>query len=765
MIQICTGTSEAIHFYISTTYTTNNDIVIKGSDEFALPFLLIRTILPIVKERLEKEKVALVLKEYQLLTTILYKDEHHPAIDQKHYDRVTASLSSNITHSRVAKDTLIRESSEIIHKLFSTHQLRLVIPDIRQLDTGSIDVLRHLYHVSSDIAPAIVIGYDPNWGETIFDEEIGVSWYRSVDSVTIFQAFINSFKAKATDIKTLEHKAVLATKPATTFVLKLDADDEALEWIVFQKVASLPKKITATEALQIFNTIEKCFRLFDFTNALFLSLKTVETIEPHLSDTQKGKLYHIIGLSAHNRHFFSQQNNPLAHFLLETFKKALQYEKDPARKTAILYRLIVTVSRRLNNTELAFEYVEKAYKELNTSDFKEYDQPILTAWINNIHSFLLMKEKKIEAAIEMQAKGFYLLENLQDISVKEIEIEIEYTKAVLAENLATLNSITENVEAMEFWYAKEVAFTQQWPSLNATSFAEWQSFYFQNLQLTQALQKTEQGLINSKDSFNYILEYFFTLSAADINYRLGNAQKAIVYFDSAIAMQSQIDHSYISSHILQLSIIKSHIQLAEYDTAIQQLTKINLDKESIESTIEIQSLLAFCHAKKNATITAEQHINTAIDLAMQSAEASLLYKVCISGGMIAQELQNEEAIGFYKKALEIANVTIEGNSFQPNSYEMVRLYMGLFQLENQHTSWLVLAIDQLEIALKKHADSWQELNSILTMILSLPESSQKQLLLEKQEAIQKITKAAAQRNDCEDVLFALSKISTAHLNI
>ncbi len=765
MIQICTGTTEAIYFYISTTYTTNNDIVIKGSDEFALPFLLIRTVIPLVKERLGEKIVQAVLEDYQLLTTILYKDENHPDIDRKHYDRVTASLSSNITHSRVAKDTLIRESSEILHKLLSAHQLRLVIPDIRQLDTGSVDVLRHLYHVSSDIAPAVVIGYDPNWGETIFEEEIGVSWYRSVDSVTVFQAFINSFKAKATDIKILENKAVVATKSPLAFVLKLDNEDEALEWIVFQKVQSLPKKIRAAEALQIFIAIEKCFRLFDFTNALLLSLQTVEIIESHLSDIQKGKLYHIIGLSAHNRHFFSQQNDPLAHFLWDIFKKALQYEKDPSRKTAILYRLIVTVSRRLNKVALAFEYVDQAYKELNISNFKEYDQPILTAWINNIHSFLLMKEKQIEAAIEMQAKGFYLLERLKDISVKEIEIEIAYTKAVLAENLATLNSITENVEAMEFWYAKEVAFTQQWPSLNATSFAEWQSFYFQNLQLTQALQKTEQGLINSKDSFNYILEYFFTLSAADINYRLGNSQKSITYFERAIAMQSQIDHSYISSHILQLSIIKSQIQLGGYDIAIQQLTEIHLDKEPIESTIEIQSLLAFCHAKKNATATAEKHINTAIDLAMQSAEASLLFNVCISGGMIAQELHNEEAVGFYKKALEIADVTIEGNSFQPNSGNMVRLYMGLFQLENQHISWLFLAIDHLKNSLKKHADSWQELKSMLTMLLSLPATTQKQLFLEKQEAIQKIMKAAAQRNDCEDELFALSKISTAHLNI
>ena len=171
MIQIYSGSTETIHSYILHTYTTANDIVISGSDEFALPFLLIRNAIPILKKRLGKEAVQTVLEDYKLLTTILYKDENHSSIDQQKYTRVTASLHSNITHSRVAKDTLIRNSSEILSKLLTENQLQLIISDIRQLDTGSIDILRHLYHVSSDIAPAIVIGYNPNWGETIFEEE------------------------------------------------------------------------------------------------------------------------------------------------------------------------------------------------------------------------------------------------------------------------------------------------------------------------------------------------------------------------------------------------------------------------------------------------------------------------------------------------------------------------------------------------------------------------------------------------------------------
>ena len=264
MIQIYSGSTETIHSYILHTYTTANDIVISGSDEFALPFLLIRNAIPILKKRLGKEAVQTVLEDYKLLTTILYKDENHSSIDQQKYTRVTASLHSNITHSRVAKDTLIRNSSEILSKLLTENQLQLIISDIRQLDTGSIDILRHLYHVSSDIAPAIVIGYNPNWGETIFEEEIGVSWYRSVDSVTVFQAFINAFKAKATQIKTLENEDVATFKPATKATLVFDEEDEALEWNVFQKVIAEPQQVTSQEAVQIYSGIEKCFRLFDF---------------------------------------------------------------------------------------------------------------------------------------------------------------------------------------------------------------------------------------------------------------------------------------------------------------------------------------------------------------------------------------------------------------------------------------------------------------------------------------------------------------------
>ena len=766
MIQICSGTSEAIHYYISNTYTTENDIIIEGSDVFAMPFLLIRKAIPILKKRLGEKTVQAILNEYTLLINILYRGNTYPYTDRSKYNRITASLSSNITHSRIAKDTLIRESAEILCKLISNHNLQLIIPDVRQLDTGSIDVLRHLYHVSSDKAPNIVIGYDPNWGETIFEEEIGVSWYRSVDSVTIFQAFINAFKAKATSIKTVDLEVPTTLKSTKIHQQEFDTEDKMQEWTVFQKTQNLPKIMPLQVPFIIYNGIEKCFRLFDFTNTLFLGLRTLEAIEPYLSETHKGKLYHMIGLSAHNRHFFSQQNEPLAIFLLETFKKALQFEKDAARKTAILYRLIVTTSRRMNDIVLASEYLAQAYNELETGDFTSYDQPILTAWINNIHSFILMKDRKIDPAIDMQAKGFYLLEKLQDVSEKEINIEIAYTKAVLAENLATLNSITENVEAMEFWYAKEVEFTQKWPSLNATSFAEWQSFYYQNLQLKQALQKTEEGITKSKDSFNYILEYFFTLSAADINYRLGNTEKAIGYFEKAIAMQNQIDHSYISAEVLQRSIIKSHMQATNYAKAIQLLNEIQLDgSETTEEIIEINCLFAICHAYKNDKASAEKHMNIAIDLAVQSGEASLLFKICIAGGKVSQQLANGEASGFYNKALEIADVSIDGNSFQPNTEDLAYVHIGLYKLNKKDTSHLFSAINSIEKSLKKSADIWQELKLVLNMLLSLSEETLKKYILDNQKTIQKIIKVAAQRNDCTETLKTFSKITTAHLNI
>ncbi|KAB8153349.1 hypothetical protein EZY14_008950 [Kordia sp. TARA_039_SRF] len=764
MIQICSGTPKAIYYYISKTYTTADAIIINGSDEFSLPFLVIRQAIPILKQRLGAATVSSTLKDYKLLINTLYKDSSYDFADCEKYNRITASLSSNITHSRVAKDTLIRESAEILCKLIRNHNLRLIIPDVRHLDTGSIDVLRHLYHVSSETAPDIVIGYDPNWGDTIFDDELGISWYRSVDSVTIFQAFINALTAKATSVKTVDE----VTETLSTikkYTPQLDAEDEALEWKIFQKTKHIAQIELEQDAVAIFNAIEKCFRLFDFTNTLSLSLKVLATIESHLSELHKGQLYHMIGLSAHNRHFFSQQNEPLAIFLLDTFKKAVQYEKDAARKTAILYRLIVTTSRRLNDISLASKYLQEAYNELETGDFSGYHQPILSAWIYNIHSFILMKKREIDTSIDMQAKGFYLLEELEEVSEKETAIEIEYTKAVLAENLATLHSITENFEAMEFWYGKEVAFTQKWPSLHATSFAEWQSFFYQNLQLKQALQKTEQGITQSQDSFNYILEYFFTLSAADINYRLGNITKAIEYFKRAIVMQSQIDHSYISAEVLQRSIIKSHLQAAEYSAVISLLQQLQVDeKASIESHVEHNCLFAICYAKINDKATSEKYMNIAIDMAVQSGEANLLLKVCIAGGMISETVAKEEAIGFYNKALEIAEVSIDGNTFQPNAEDLVKLHLGLYKIDNQQTSHVFMALNHLEKSLKKSADIWKELKTILKLLLSLPEETLKKYIAKNEQVIANMIKAASQRDDCEEELNAFLKITTTHQN-
>jgi len=755
MIKIYNGKIEAIQAHVLKTYNSSKTIIINSSDEFAIPFLLIRKAIPLLKALLGAKTVNAVLKDYDLLITTLFKDDSFSFFNREKFNLITASLSSNITHSRVAKDTLIRQSSEILHQLLRKNELKIIIPDITQMDTGSIDVLRYLYHVSSRTAPDIVIGYDSDWGPTTFEKEIGVSWYKSVDSVIILQAFVHSLKDKAAAIETITGDPNLPLQSKKATPLKLDVEDEGLEWLVFQKTKSFPKPITAEEAFQIFNAIEKCFRLFDFTNTLFLGLKALGFLLPYISDSQKGKLYHMIGLSAHNRHFFSQNNQVLATFLLDVFKKALAFEKDSARKTAILYRLIVTTSRRMNDIPLASEYLEQAYLEIKTGSFKGYDKPVLTAWINNIDSFILMKRKKMEAAINRQAKGYYLLECLQSISIREVKIEIEYTKAVLAENLATLNSFAENFDAMGFWYSKEVSFSKKWPSLNATAFAELQSFHFQNLQLKQALKKTEKGLLKSKESFNYILEYFFTLSAGDINFRIGNTEKAILYFKRAITMQSEIDFSYISMYELQILIIKSHIQLSAYNTALAQLTNIDTDSlDSIENHIEVKSLIAYCYAKNKKTVLAIKHMNRGIDLAIQSAEARLLFKVSLRGGMIAKALFKNETQGFYKKALELCDVTIDGNSFKPSSEDKVRLYIGLYEAEKQNTSWLFMAIDDLVLALKKNADIWQELKPIINLILKLPKEIQIQCFTSKQDILQKITKAAAQRKDCKKELLA-----------
>lgn len=763
MITILRGTSANLNHYVAREYTTPNDLIIVGSKDFALPFLMVRLIIPMLRNQLGNEPVDDILRTYKVplsfifskLTAALTMEE------QEQQKMLAARLSSNITHSRAAKDAILKAYAEALLEMKGIHDFRLVIPDMTHLDTGSLDLLLYLYQVFPEQSPDLIIGYDPAWEKPVEERDTGISWYYSLDADTVLRSFVYAFESGSTEQKDIygtENK--VGNDPSNTgwgaLYERLDVLDDKLELKAYAIVKTFPQQLDHEQRTLVFKSIQRCFGLYDFTNALLLSMRSLAALEPVISDKERAQLYHIIALSAHNRHFFSQGNIALADFINQMLQKALLYETDPATSVAILYRLIVTQGRRKNELDLAHNYLDQAYRILSENSFDHKE--LSTAWINNMHSFLLMKQGKIKEAIATHESGFYLLDGLNETGSPAIKNEIEFTKAVLAENLSTLNALSGDFKQMKAWYAIESKLAKQWASLHAVPSAEWQSFYYQNLELGKALEKTKQGLIKARSSFHYILEYFFTLSAADIHYRLGNATDALAYFQKALIFQHQIGYEYVSCHALRICLAKTKIRLNKVEEALEDLAEMAnaAGQETPMEHIEICLVSAHGYGLLGVVEKAEEQMNSAIDLAVASGDCGMLVKVMLSAGLVCQQLnKKQDALAAYHQALEMSQTVLDGIAYQPDTADLADIYFGLYECSNENEDDLELAIYNLSLSLKTTADSWWALPRILAAFSRLPIRQSNNYLKKNKPVMDKVRKAAKQRNDCQAYLSAL----------
>lgn len=753
MITILQGKREELNLYVSKKYTNTYCHVLYGNRDFAAPFLIFRSLIPFLRNHIADQTIDNLLFSHKTYISIIYEYLspylNHDEMKRKHLG--AARLDSNSTHSTVAKADITRSCAEILLDLHTHFQFSLIIPSVTYLDVNSLDLLKYIYQVHSKDAPDLILGYDADWEEDNYDQATGISVYHRLDTVTFLQSFVYSFKTISTVKKKIRLKESHLDRISTDrfdMDRRIDKYDDDLEWIAHQLLQnnSLPD-IQQSEV--IVKAVEKCFRLFDFTNAMLLSQQAQKKEGLFLSRESKATLLHIEGLCAHNRHFFTQGNLPLANHLQYVFERALKDETNESHRICLLYRLIVTLSRRKNDLNGAAIYVDQAYRELE--NFSGSNKEILMAWINNVHSYMLMKEGDLNAAIRKHEEAYQLLDKKIADGLNISADEVDYTKAVLAENLSTLNSLRGDFKQMSEWYTIETSYTDKWPSLSAVSSAEWQSFYYQQLKITEALANAKQGLEKSRESFNYILEYFFTLSLAEIHNRLGEEEQAITYYKKCLVFHKQIGRSYtqITFFALQMALIKLAVLSQRYEDAFLLIEKMEtqlIDKSPVEC-VDILEQAAVCNTCLGQIEQAEEKVNKAIEIAVNNGDCSLLLKVNLVAGRICQLLnRNEDARNAYLQAQDISGTVVDGIAFKATASDAVMLYLGLLETGEMNTSLLKELVKELSIGLAKSIDCWWNVKRVLQLIASL--SPSEKLLITESSAYRKILDVAAQRKDC-----------------
>ncbi|MFK7787040.1 MAG: hypothetical protein AB8B56_18105 [Crocinitomicaceae bacterium] len=746
MIEILKGNSIQLQAHCIEKYKEQGEtLLLIGDAETALPYTIIRLLLPQFRALIGDNEVDRLLEKHKLVTSLFFPSLIPLLNEQDKLEQtiICARLSSNITHNRIAKTTINQTCVALIMDVAKAGATKIVIPDVRHLDVGSIDVIKRLLKKHPKTAPEIVLGFNPDWGEQTIDSENGLVYYSSVDALINIQALAYSFQATADNIQ--EIKTNVETVESTPLTDKLDKIDEAITLKALSILASDQYTETDENNELIMTAIWRSFKLYDFTMALKLAHPFMEK-SPKISRKDKGEMYHIIGLSAHNRQFFSQGNENLGRFLEHAFQQTLKYEENPENRIGAIYRMIVTLSRRLNRHEDASEYVDFAISELDTKTFDPTHHALLKGWVFNINSFVLMRQRRIDEAIKYHEDAFHLLKNVTS-NVEHLNKEVRFTQAVLAENLTTLSSLVRDRSRMEYWCKIEESYSKEWPGLSAIPFAEWQSFYYKGFELEKALENAQKGVQKAADNFEYILEYFFTMSLADINIRLGNYEDAVSYFNKSLLFQSQIAYDFTSVIALKIGVALSMLGANKLNDALIYTEELVSEYEngSPFDLIEIYIVQAFTHARLENFQKSEEVINVAIDIAVEAGNFDVLIHTACKAGDLCQLMgRREDALNAYVQALEI----MESQSDETNATNIALVNLGLFETNQTDIAPLLTAIKSFPSALRTNYAVWSHLNRFLSGYLDITEKASKEIFTSCKSELELILKVAKQHKDC-----------------
>ncbi len=747
MIHSLKGSSSSLRKYCASNYNAKKDLIVDNSNEFVLSYSIVRTIIPKLRAFIENDKIDNLLFEHRMITSAVFANLYDTltTLEKRESLFVGAQLESNVTHTRVAETEIVQRLADILYTLMKDGGFKIVIPNICFLDEGSLHIIRKLYEQPINELPDLILGYDASL-EASYDEKTGLYWFYSLNK-TDSQAFYYAFEEKAEKILKVEEETSDFDYTLKDVESSLDELDPAIELIGYNVLRN-NENLNAPQVNVVYRAICKCFKLFHFPQALRLAQEGISR-NLAFSEMQKAEVYTIIGVSSHNLHFFSQGNIVLADYILKNYMEALEHEKDPARRICLYYRIVVVMARRKGDMENSVTYLDKAYEELDNNNFNSPNaKASVYSWICNIHSFVLMRQREMDKAIKVHQDAFYLLEKTSNKGF--LAFDLNFSKGVLAENLCTLNTMAGDYDKAKFWYEEEEKIVKQWPDVSITSFAEWQTYYFRTLQIDKALEQAQKGLVATKKKYNYILEYFFTMSLADLHYRLGSANDALQYYERALEFESKIDLRYTSPLSLRKGKLMAIFQLSkhkEFLTYVDELIGTFKTSESTYNVCSLYALKAIGCAKLEKEEEANNAINTAIEIAIEKGEQNVLFHVAIQAGHTNIVLGKAgEAYGAFIQALEIGASNDQDNVI--SNTDMALLYIGMcISAPTASSEHMEMAIKNTYQSLKEDASIWWYLNSLIQITTESNHNTEN-----IKTEFQGVLKAVEQRVDYDDAL-------------
>ncbi len=631
-----------------------------------------------------------------------------------------ARLTSHLSHNWAIRRGIFEAAGVLLADLADETGMPIYVVDMARLDWASAESLRHLCRLRDNALPRIVVGFDPRLAEARLDER-GICWSRF--PLAIKESVFALRSPPETEVWPLAQYADrLGDRnqsgegpPAAT--VEWEGDLETLAFRALADEAPLGAEAARTAAAAQMAS----FRRFGFLSALRIGNSLLERMQESAGASKNGSLldaetragvHGIVALSAHNRQFHTADNAALAAFIERHLKAAFDLEPRPDRRAAIAYRLAVTTGRRQGRLEDSLGWCDRGRTVLRTATLPATCRAHLDAWISNIRSYALMRDKRLAEAIAESKAGFAAMAAVAaDDNAEPMARERLATRSLLAHNCALLVGTCGDYGAYTRWRRRGTDIELDQPGAARYEAGYWISWHRWERRIDLALPTAIGGLRSARAEHDVEKIYHLGVEAADLANRLGKIDEADAHYRAAAELRVRLGDPEELTPIA-LSSVPVLVRAGRLTAARQTLEEHRRGETAPTDDPDVLMLLAWVAAEEGDGAGAEAYADHAIACVVATGNRDAMIRM--AAGAAELNLRRgcvDDAVDAARRALALAGVSPEIES--PAS---PRLRAHLVVAEHAASeSDLAAAIALVPKALED-AETWWRLPRLVALI-------------------------------------------------
>lgn len=624
---------------------------------------------------------------------------------------MTACAESHLSHNLLVQRPLFEGWAALLAEL--TAGRTLVVPDVARLDRESLGALRTLYRRFPEQAPDLILGLDPHRPSPPPDDR-GVIWEIPVaDGLKLALGLLAL--PRATLVEVDAGQAGDGRGPQDLDPSPWEDPDETAGWELVTDGKAPPEPSRAEAGVR---AVQATFRRFAFTATLRLGLGLLAT-RASLSRSQAAEVHALVALAAHNRQFRSLGNRPLARLVERHLLAAWKDETRPARRSALAYRLAVTVGRRLKKPEQGLEWAGHAIDEAQREGIATRQAAHLEAWGRNIRAYAWMESRQLDKARTECEHAFALADSQvregagsaekAAVAADPLLREIAFTHALLADNLAALAELAGDDDGFRHWKGIGESPAAGVPGLVRFEGLSWVRFHRREGRLDRALPRAMAALESARAEQDALREYRYAVQVGDLLDRLGRHDEALERFEEAGALRRRLGNPRFLRPVTgaAASVARRAGRLDEARTLLREA----LAEAEGAARAEGLAALGRIAAEAGDTEEAQARIGQAIDAAVELGERDVLVRVAVAAAEASLELdRRDEAREAFGRAGEMAEAETPAAD---------RLAVGLGLAETAEESLSTESLRDLLVLLPEaldDADTWERLPRLASVV-------------------------------------------------